>query len=71
MVNFDVFDDFLFDDVLDFTKSLDKLFVITRGEKGAVLVFENKITENGIENNLNMIKKIDGDSTCHFEIWEK
>ena len=24
-----------------------------------------------IENNLNMIKKIDGDSTCHFEIWEK
>ena len=24
-----------------------------------------------IENNLNMIKKIDGDTTCHFEIWEK
>ena len=24
-----------------------------------------------IENNLNMIKKIDGDATCHFEIWEK
>ena len=24
-----------------------------------------------IENNLNMIKKIDGDSTCHFEIWKK
>ena len=24
-----------------------------------------------IENNLNMIKKIDGDSTCHFEIWTK
>ena len=24
-----------------------------------------------IEKNLNMIKKIDGDSTCHFEIWEK
>ena len=24
-----------------------------------------------IENNMNMIKKIDGDSTCHFEIWEK
>ena len=24
-----------------------------------------------IENNLNMIKKIDVDSTCHFEIWEK
>ena len=24
-----------------------------------------------IEKNMNMIKKIDGDSTCHFEIWEK
>ena len=48
-----------FDDVLDFTKSLDKLFVITRGEKGAVLVSENKITENGIENNLN-IKDLTG-----------
>ena len=48
-----------FDDVLDFTKSLDKLFVITRGEKGAVLVSENKITENGIENDLN-IKDLTG-----------
>ena len=48
-----------FDDVLDFTKSLDKLFVITRGEKGAVLVSKNKITENGIENNLN-IKDLTG-----------
>ena len=24
-----------------------------------------------IENNMNMIKIIDGDSTCHFEIWKK
>ena len=24
-----------------------------------------------IENNMKMIKKINGDSTCHFEIWEK
>ena len=24
-----------------------------------------------IENNMKMIKKIDGDSSCHFEIWEK
>ena len=24
-----------------------------------------------IENNMKMIKKIDGDSTCHFEIWER
>ena len=24
-----------------------------------------------IEKNMKMIKKIDGDSSCHFEIWEK
>ena len=24
-----------------------------------------------IENNMKMIKKIEGDSSCHFEIWEK
>ncbi len=24
-----------------------------------------------IENNMKMIKKIDGDSSCHFEVWKK
>ena len=24
-----------------------------------------------IENNMKMIKKIDGDQTCHFEIWKR
>ena len=24
-----------------------------------------------IEKNMKIIKKIDGDSSCHFEIWEK
>ena len=36
-----------------------KLFVITRGEKGAVLISGNEITENGIEKNLN-IKDLTG-----------
>ena len=36
-----------FDDVIDFAKNLNKLFVITRGEKGAVSISGNEITENG------------------------
>jgi len=24
-----------------------------------------------IENNMKMIKKIDGDNSCHFEVWKK
>tara|TARA_X000000950_G_scaffold207121_1_gene249078 strand:- start:62 stop:550 length:489 start_codon:yes stop_codon:yes gene_type:complete len=32
---------------------------------------EKFIDISAIENNMKMIKKIKGDSTCHFEIWEK
>ena len=32
---------------------------------------EKFIDITSIENNMKMIKKINGDSTCHFEIWEK
>ena len=32
---------------------------------------ENFINVSLIENNMKIIKKIDGYSTCHFEIWEK
>ena len=32
---------------------------------------EKFIDISSIENNMKMIKKIKGDSTCHFEIWEK
>ena len=24
-----------------------------------------------LENNMQMVKKIDGDKSCHFEIWKK
>ena len=32
---------------------------------------EKFINVSLIENNMKIIKKIEGDSTCHFEIWEK
>ena len=48
-----------FDDVIEFTKSLKKLVVITRGEKGAISINGNDIVENGIKKNLN-IKDLTG-----------
>ena len=48
-----------FNDVIEFTKSLKKLVVITRGEKGAISINGNDIIENGIEKNLN-IKDLTG-----------
>ena len=38
-----------FNDVVDFGKNLEKLVVITRGEKGAISISGQKITENGIK----------------------
>ena len=48
-----------FDQVIDFAKSLKKLLVITRGQKGAVSIFGNEIKENDIEKNLK-IKDLTG-----------
>ena len=48
-----------FKDVIEFGKSLKKLLVVTRGEKGAVAIFGNEVTENGIEKNLK-IKDLTG-----------
>ena len=48
-----------FNDVVDFGKGLKKLLVITRGEKGAISILGDKITENGVEKNLN-IKDLTG-----------
>ena len=41
-----------FDQVIDFAKSLKKLLVITRGERGAVTILGNEVRENNIEKNL-------------------
>ena len=48
-----------FKDVIDFGKSLKKIVVITRGEKGAISINGDEIIENGIEDNLN-IKDLTG-----------
>jgi fructokinase len=44
-----------FNEVIEFSKRLDKLVIITRGEKGAVAIHGNKIIETGIHQNLNII----------------
>ena len=56
-------------EVINLTFSLIEQFYLTRiyGNYNC----EKFIDVSLIEKNLNMIKKIDGDSTCHFEIWEK
>ena len=48
-----------FDQVIDFAKSLKKLLVITRGERGAVSIMGNEVRENNIEKNLK-IKDLTG-----------
>ena len=44
-----------FSDVIDFSKQLNKLVVVTRGEKGAVAVYGKEIFESDIQKNLKII----------------
>ena len=48
-----------FKEVINFSKELNKLVVITRGEKGATSILGNKIAESGIKKNLD-IKDLTG-----------
>ncbi len=48
-----------FDDVINFTKEVNKLIVITRGEKGAVAVNKNEVVECSAKQNL-QIKDLTG-----------
>ena len=48
-----------FKEIVEFGKNLKKLLVITRGEKGAIAILGNEVTENDIEKNLN-IKDLTG-----------
>ena len=48
-----------FDEVVNFSKELDKVIVITRGEKGAIVIDGKKIFESEIQKNLN-IKDLTG-----------
>ena len=44
-----------FDEIVSFSKNLNKLIVITRGEKGAVAIMGNDVAECRIKENLNII----------------
>ena len=48
-----------FKDVVEFGKDLNKLIIITRGEKGAISILGNDVVENDVEKNLN-IKDLTG-----------
>ena len=56
-------------EIINLTSKLIEQFYLTRiyGNYNC----EKFIDISLIENNMKMIKKIDGDSTCHFEIWER
>ena len=44
-----------FDEVINFSKQLNKLVIITRGEKGAVAVNGDEVIESDVQKNLNII----------------
>jgi sugar/nucleoside kinase (ribokinase family) len=44
-----------FDEVINFSKQINKLVVITRGEKGAIAINGQEVTECGIQKNLQVI----------------
>jgi fructokinase len=48
-----------FDDVINFAKEINKLIVITRGEKGAVAITKNEVVECSSKKNLK-IKDLTG-----------
>tara|TARA_A100001011_G_scaffold138565_1_gene146285 strand:+ start:1189 stop:2118 length:930 start_codon:yes stop_codon:yes gene_type:complete len=44
-----------FNEVINFSKELKKLLVITRGEKGAIFINGDEVVENGVRENLNIV----------------
>ena len=48
-----------FDEVINFAKDVNKLIVVTRGEKGAIAINKNKVTECAAKKNLK-IKDLTG-----------
>jgi len=44
-----------FDEVINFSKQLNKLVIVTRGEKGAVAIDGDKVFESDIQKNLKII----------------
>ena len=44
-----------FNEVINFSKDLKKLLVITRGEKGAIFINGDEVVENGVKENLKIV----------------
>ena len=44
-----------FQEVINFSKKLNKLVVVTRGEKGAVAINGDEVVESNVQKNLNII----------------
>ena len=44
-----------FDEVVDFSKQLNKLIIVTRGEKGAIAINGDEVIENDIQKNLKIV----------------
>ena len=44
-----------FDEVINFSKKLNRLIVITKGENGAVAISGNEVIECGIKKNLKIV----------------
>ncbi len=44
-----------FDDVISFGKNLEKILVITRGEKGSIVINRNDVIQCGIQKNLKIV----------------
>ena len=44
-----------FDEVINFSKSLGKIIVLTRGEKGAVAINKDEVVECGIKQGLKIV----------------
>jgi len=44
-----------FQEIINFSKKLNRLVVVTRGEKGAVAINGNEVVENGIQKNLKIV----------------
>ena len=44
-----------FDEVINFAKEVNKLIIVTRGEKGAISIKGSSVAESGIKKNLNIV----------------
>ena len=44
-----------FDEVINFSKQLNKLMIITRGEKGAVAINGDEVVESEVQKNLKIV----------------